>query len=98
MRGRMVTALLFVAMLSVFAADITVGCGQQEYVYGTVTQKYATGGDTGDYVIAVNGETHTVPLTFYQQVQIGDTVRFDGKDWSIVKPGSTTAPAGTTSP
>jgi len=76
----------------VFAADISVGCGQG-YVYGPVTQKYTTGGDTGDYLIAVNGSPYAVPPGFYAQVKIGDVVKFNGKDWSIVKPGETTYPS-----
>jgi len=100
MRGPMLKALLFIAILSVFAADFSVGCGQG-YVYGPVTQKLNTGGGNGDYLIAVDGATYDVPLSFYNQVRVGDTVKFDGRAWTIVKPAgaspaSTPAPASTT--
>ncbi len=97
MRGRMWMALLFVAVLSAFAADISVGCGQG-YVYGPVTQKFLTGGDTGDYMIAVSGTAYEVPLAFYQQVRVGDTVKFDGKAWSIIKRAESPAPATAPTP
>lgn len=84
MRNQTVIALLFVAVLAVLTADFTVGCGQG-YVHGQVTQKY-TGGQ-GTYLIAVNGKPYAVPQTFYDSVQVGEMVRFDGKEWSVEKPG-----------
>jgi hypothetical protein len=77
-------ALLFVGILSLFAADVSVGCGQG-YVYGPVTQKYASGADTGDHLISVNGTAYDVPLGFFTRVHLGDTVKFDGKAWTVVK-------------
>lgn len=89
MRSRMFKALLFVAVLSVFAADFAVGCGQG-YVYGPVSQKLNTGGDAGDHLIEVNGTAYDVPIAFFNQVRVGDTVKFNGREWTIVKPGPTT--------
>ncbi len=89
MQARTITAFLFIAIFSVFIADFTVGCGQG-YVYGQVTQKFSPT-DRGD-VIAVNGTPYSVPSDFYARVRIGDFVRFDGKEWSIVKPGQTNVP------
>ncbi len=89
MSGRMLRALLFVAILSVFAADFTVGCGQA-YVYGPVSQKLRAAADTGDWLITVNGETYDVPLVFYNEVNVGDTVKFDGRNWTVVKRAETT--------
>ncbi len=89
MRTRTVKALFFVALLSVFAADIEVGCGQ-EYVYGPVSQKLT--GTEQAYLIMVNGTPYEVPPPFFLRVQVGDTVRFNGKEWSIVKPGETNVP------
>ena len=84
MRVRTVQMLAFVLALSVFAADVTVGCGQG-FVYGPVTQKYRTGPDSDTHVIAVNDTPYDVPQGFYNQVQIGDTVKFTGREWQIVK-------------
>jgi hypothetical protein len=92
MRSRMVTAVLFVALLSFLAGDFTMGCGQG-YVYGPVTQKYGTTGDRDQYTIAVAGQAYMVPADFWQRVQVGDTVKFDGKNWTIVKHEGQTTPA-----
>jgi hypothetical protein len=94
MRPRTLQALLFVLVLSVFAADFTVGCGQG-YVYGPVTQKFHTGGDSEAWNIAVNGTPYTVPLEFYDRVHLGDTVKFAGSHWEIVKTASGVTPATT---
>ena len=85
MRIRTLHVVLFVLVLTMFAADVTVGCGSG-YIYGQVTQKYRTGGDAWDFIIAVNGQTYNVPPTFYQSVIVGDWVRFNGKDWVKAKP------------
>jgi hypothetical protein len=82
---------LFIAVLSVFIADFTVGCGGGGYVYGPVSQKIQ--GTDQSYKVVVNGTPYEVPASFYSRVQIGDNVRFDGKEWSIVKPGQTNVPA-----
>jgi len=100
MSSRALTALLFVALLAVFAADVSVGCGQG-FVLGPVGQKLNSGADTGDHLITVNGSPYDVPLWFYNQVRVGDTVKFDGKSWTVVKQGPTTlgpAPATPTTP
>lgn len=97
MRFRTLQALLFVLVLSVFAADFSVGCGQG-YVYGPVTQKFRTGGDAEAWNIAVNGTPYTVPQEFFNRVSMGDTVKFTGSNWEIVKTASGTTPATTSTP
>ena len=85
MRGQAARALLFVALLSVLAADVTVGCGAHAYVYGPVEQKYVTGADEVDKLIMVGGQTYQVPATFYSVISVGDTVKYNGTKWTIVK-------------
>lgn len=85
MPARTLTVFIVVGLLSVFAADVTIGCGQ-DYVYGAVTQKINAGHEQNN-TIMVNGQPYEVPLTFYERVQVGDMVRFNGKEWSIVKSG-----------
>jgi hypothetical protein len=84
-------ALAFVLALSVLAADITVGCGQP-YVYGVVSQKFTKTENMDAWVIQIENEAWTVPQDFWYQVQLGDTVKFDGKNWSIVKRANGTVP------
>ncbi len=92
MRPRTVTVFLFIAVLSVFVADFTVGCGGG-YVYGPVSQKIQ--GSDQTYKVVVNGTPYEVPANFYSRVQIGDNVKFNGQEWSIVKPGDTNVPPTT---
>lgn len=87
---RVMTALLFVLALSGLAADMTVGCASQQYVYGVVEAKFSGNGDANSAVLQIASETYTVPQGFYQSVQVGDWVRFDGKTWTIVKSAGTT--------
>jgi len=87
------TALIFVLALSVFAADITIGCGQP-YVYGPVVQKYARTGENDVWRLQVGSEIWSVPEDFYYKVSLGDTVKFDGKTWSIVMLANGTVPPG----
>lgn len=87
MQGRTVRVLLFVAILSLLAADVSVGCGAKAYVYGPVTQKFSTSIQE-DHLILVNGQSYSVPYDFFQRVQVGDTVRFNGSVWSIVSKGN----------
>lgn len=93
MRRGTFQALVLVAMLSLLAADMTIGCGQG-YVYGVVEQKVVGPmGDQGaDKEISINGRTYDVPPSFYNEVRVGDTVRFNGKNWAVVKRGDPQAP------
>jgi hypothetical protein len=60
---------------------ITVG----PTVQGEVTQKFTD--DKGTFRIAVNGEPYDVPLNFWQRVDVGTVVQFDGTNWSIISGG-----------
>ncbi len=91
MRGRTVSMFFLIAILSLFAADISVGCGQG-YVYGIVNQKLSAQSGETDRQIVVNAEIFAVPMSFYNEVQVGDTVRFSGRDWTIVKRATAPAP------
>ncbi len=54
-------------------------------VQGEVTQKFTPFRDT--YEIAVNGKPYQVPLGFYDRVDVGTVVQFDGANWSIISGG-----------
>jgi hypothetical protein len=99
MKIRTVQAVLFVMVLSLFAADFSMGCGKG-YVYGPVTQKFNRGGDSQTYLIAVSGTPYEVPMDFWQKVQLGDTVKYTGKQWQLVKTakGETPAPSNEPTP
>ena len=85
MRGQTVRAIVFVAILSLLAADISVGCGANAYVYGPVEQKYTKTPDEFDGQIMVSGQTYLVPTAFFDAIRVGDTVKYNGRKWAIVK-------------
>jgi len=90
MSVRTVTVLVFVLAVSVLAADFNLGCTPNGgYVYGVVEAKYSgSGGDAS--LLQIASDTFTVPAGFYDEVQVGDLVRFDGTKWTIVKSAATT--------
>ncbi len=77
---RQVLALLMVGAILTLATS--AGLASAQAVNGLVTQKF-TGGDGGG-MIAVNGTPYEMPLDLYLTVQVGDTVDFDGTNWTIV--------------
>jgi len=93
MRVQTVRAFVFIAILSILAADLSVGCGSQAYVYGPVTQKFATGTDEVDRMIEIGGTTYLVPPIFFAQIEVGDIVKYNGRIWTIVRKAGAPAPA-----
>jgi hypothetical protein len=91
-RGRTLKVIIFVAILSLLAADVSVGCGKGAYVYGPVEQKFLTGPDDPDKYIMIGGQTYQVTPYFFTTVSVGDWVRFNGRTWSIVKKANGTVP------
>ena len=61
---------------------------------GEVTQVFFGnyGGNRGEEccIIAINGAPYNVPRAFWQSVEVGDIVNFDGVSWSIVRPSYAT--------
>jgi|SRR5215469_2228325 len=96
MQGQTVRAVVFVAILSLLAADVSVGCGANAYVYGPVEQKYTTGSDEGEKLILIGGQTYQVPPTFFAEVSVGDTVKYNGRVWTVVKRAGAPVPSQST--
>lgn len=55
-------------------------------VQGEVTQKFMSQNGT---LVAVDGTLYAVSPSFYASVQVGDTVSFDGTNWTITGHKST---------
>ena len=55
-------------------------------VQGEVTQKFMSQNGT---LIAVDGALYSVSGSFFNSVQVGDTVSFDGTNWTITGHKST---------
>ncbi len=78
-------AVLAAVVLAVFA-DLVPSCeSQSRVVLGWVEQKYVEGGAGTEYVIVVDRVPYAVPYPFYQDVRVGDKVRYDGRKWEIVQ-------------
>ncbi len=79
--------LLAVALLSI--AQIAPSCGgdQSATVIGWVEAK---GYDrfSGDYSVTILAQDYQVPWAFFQEVKVGDLVKWDGKVWTILKKAS----------
>ena len=79
-------ALLMVGALLTLATSTGLAAGPT--VDGTVTQKFTFKGDDSYYRIAVDGTIYDVPFEIYRVVQVGNTVHFDGTNWTITSQGT----------
>ncbi len=78
----LLTALV---VLTVFA-DVIPSCeSQSRVVLGWVEDKYTESEAGTQYVIVVDRAPYSVPYHFYQDVRVGDRVRYDGRKWEIVR-------------
>ena len=76
-------AMLLVSVLVV--AQVFPSCGgENTEVVGWVEAKHVEGAGHV-YWIQINSTEYDVPGYFWQQVQIGDLVKWDGLTWTIVK-------------
>ena len=93
---RIIAVLMVAGMLGGIASFVSMPrasaeVGNQETVtlgptvQGEVTQKFTPFRDT--YEIAVKGQPYSVPLGFYDRVDVGTVVKFDGANWSIISGG-----------
>ncbi|MER3455747.1 MAG: hypothetical protein C4303_00280 [candidate division GAL15 bacterium] len=79
-------ALALAAVLLVVLADLVPSCeSQSRVVLGWVEDKYIESEGGTLYVIVVDRAPYSVPYTFYQDVRVGDKVRYDGRKWEIVR-------------
>lgn len=78
--------LLFVLLTAV--AQVLPSCGNQQsnepVVIGWVEEK-TTDPFTRGYVIVINNVEYAVSFTFWNEVKVGDLVKWDGLVWTIVK-------------
>ncbi|MBI4277047.1 MAG: hypothetical protein HY660_01210 [Armatimonadetes bacterium] len=85
MKGVMLAVLLVTAL-----AQAVPSCseGDRPSVVGWIASKRIEGGDSGGtYVITINQADYEVPLRFWMIVNVGDLVKYDKGDWTIVRKG-----------
>ena len=73
------TIMLHAAAQTVDPGAMTVG----PTIQGEVTQKIAF--TQGSWMIMVDGRAYGVSMDFYNKVDVGTVVRYDGHDWTIVQ-------------
>lgn len=84
---------LIVIFLATSMAQIVPSCGGSEtgrpgdaLVTGVVEAKRITQPER-NYTIFVLSTEYDVPVPFWQDVRVGDLVKWDGKVWTIVRRG-----------
>ncbi len=86
MKGVLLSVVLFAMVAQVFPA-----CqGEATEIVGWVQEKLVSqAGGESEYVIIIDGTHYTVPQLFWQEVRVGDLVKYDGYQWTIVKKAGT---------
>ncbi len=89
----MLKVLAVVVLLSV--AQIIPSCGDrssdsgggnsQPQVIGWVDEKRTRVWETIPWMIVINQQEYGVPYEFFQGVDVGDLVKYDGEKWTIVR-------------
>lgn len=82
MKGMLVPVVLFAMFAQVFPS-----CGgEAAQIVGWVQEKLVSraSGET-EYRVIIDGTHYTVPQTFWEEVRVGDLIKYDGYRWAIVK-------------
>jgi hypothetical protein len=81
-----ITLLLVVltAIAQAFPSCGGGGDGEGAGVVGWVEMKKVEPG-THAFIVVINSTDYEVPGYFWQQVEVGDLVKWDGRTWTIVK-------------
>ena len=82
----MLKAVMLVALATTLAQAVP-SCGggdEPTQVIGWVEAKRIDS-SSHDFLLVINSVEYAVPGYFYQQVEIGDLVKWDGMTWTIVK-------------
>lgn len=81
----MTKGVLLVVILAISVAQFLPSCaGTERTVTGWVEYKYFHAG-RGWYMIVINNVEYPVPDDFYDQVQVGDLVKYENGLWTIVR-------------
>lgn len=76
---------MLVVLLAVTVAQILPSCGGTERtITGWVEAKYYHN-RRQSYVVVINNIEYSVPDDFYDQVDVGDLVKYEDGMWSIVR-------------
>lgn len=77
--------ILMVIVGALAFGQLAPSCGEEERtVVGWVERKFPAPGRDA-VVIVINHVEYAVPPEFYDEVRVGDLVKFEGGIWTIVK-------------
>jgi hypothetical protein len=77
---------LLCIVLVVFVAQVFPSCQQGQEVVGWVEEKFVSRSSGGpEYIIVINTVWYDVPYSFWAEVHVGDLVKYDGTQWTVVK-------------
>jgi hypothetical protein len=83
--------VVLLAVLATTLAQVFPSCGEKIEIVGWIERKgVEPAGHT--YYITINSVDYDVPGYFWQQVQVGDLVKWDGTTWTIVRKAGQPAP------
>src|SRR5437867_58286 len=89
--GAMLRVVLLVVLATTLAqAFPSCGGGEATEVVGWVDAKRIEASNRA-FLIVINYVEYEVPGFFYQEVEVGDLVKWDGTTWTIVKKRSTSS-------
>ena len=78
---------LMVVVAALGLAQIAPSCGgsdEERTIVGWVARKFPAPG-LNRLIIVINNVEYDVPPEFYDEVKVGDLVKFEGGLWKIVK-------------
>ncbi len=87
--------IVVLASLLISLAQMLPSCGGDDsgpVVIGWVEAKHRDA-SADAYEIVINGAYYDVPAYFWDQVRVGDLVKWDGKVWTIVKKAGAVVPS-----
>lgn len=80
--------MLLVVLLAISLAQAVPGCAGEDgrEIIGFVDEKRISqqSGDT-EYVLVINRIPYSVPAHFWLRADVGDIVKNDGMEWTIVR-------------
>lgn len=77
---------LLVAALLVTVTQIMPSCDGGSEVVGWIEEKYIDrSAPGGRYMIVINTVHYEVPFAFWENADVGDLVKYDGRQWTIVR-------------
>jgi hypothetical protein len=76
--------VVLLIVLATTLAQAFPSCGEKVEIVGWVERK-GVDQSAHSFYVTINSVDYDVPGYFWSQVQVGDLVKWDGTEWTIVK-------------